>query len=124
MPNRLIPAKTIDTKKAIKPKVAIYAWGVLNTSRNFKNLMFFNLSTNEKSFEQVITEMMYLNNLGYNVYAEVDGVKISTRVLKTTEELVEYYNFRKNDVFPTTTNAKIMARASRKLEKQKIKNMI
>ena len=91
---------------------------------NLKVKPVINLSTNEKSFEQVITEMVYLNNLGYNVYAEVDSVKISTRVLKTTEELVEYYNFRKNDVFPTTTNAKIMARASRKLEKQKIKNMI
>ena len=91
---------------------------------NLKVKPVINLSTNDKSFEQVIAEMVYLNNLNYNVYAEVDGIKLSTRGLKTTEELLEYYNYKKNNIFPTITNAKIMARANRKLEKQKIKNMI
>ena len=91
---------------------------------NLKVKPVINLSTNDKSIDQVITEMVYLNKLNYNVYAVVDDVKLSTRGLKTTEELLEYYNYKKNNVFPTTTNAKIMARANRKLEKQKIKTMI
>lgn len=91
---------------------------------NLKVKPVINLSTNDKSIEQVIAEMIHLNKLNYNVYAVVDDVKLSTRGLKTTEELLEYYNYKKNNVFPTTTNAKIMARANRKLEKQKIKTMI
>ena len=91
---------------------------------NLKVKPVINLSTNDKSIDQVIAEMVHLNKLNYNVYAVVDDVKLSTRGLKTTEELLEYYNYKKNNVFPTTTNAKIMARANRKLEKQKIKTMI
>ena len=72
----------------------------------------------------IVMKIMNRENFFYNVYAVVDDVKLSTRGLKTTEELLEYYNYKKNNVFPTTTNAKIMARANRKLEKQKIKTMI
>ena len=109
----------LKVKKYDLCKEAKYVYGF-----NLKIKPVINLSTNNKSFEQVIAEMVYLNNLDYNVYADVDGIKLSTRGLKTTEELIEYYNYKKNNIFPTTTNAKIMARANRKLEKQKIKNMI
>ena len=90
---------------------------------NLKVKPVINLSTTGKTFENVIAEMIHLNNLGYNVYAVVDDIKLSTRGLNTTQELLEYYNFKKNNIFPTTTNAKIMARASRKLEKQNIKKI-
>lgn len=67
------------------------------------------VDTKDKNINQVINEL--LNNTNNNHYAEaiVNGTKISTKSLKSKEDIIQYYMYKNLGIMPASKNARLLA---------------
>ena len=67
------------------------------------------VDTKDKSINQVINEL--LNNTNNNHYAEafINGTKISTKSLKSKEDIIQYYMYKNLGIMPASKNARLLA---------------
>lgn len=67
------------------------------------------VDTKDKSINQVINEL--LNNTNNNHYAEafINGTKISTKSLKSKEDIIQYYMYKNLGIMPASKNARYLA---------------
>ena len=67
------------------------------------------VDTKDKNINQVINEL--LNNTNNNHYAEafINGTKISTKSLKSKEDIIQYYMYKNLGIMPASKNARYLA---------------
>lgn len=67
------------------------------------------VDTKGKNINQVINEL--LNNTNNNHYAEafINGTKISTKSLKSKEDIIQYYMYKNLGIMPASKNARFLA---------------
>ena len=67
------------------------------------------VDTKGKNINQVINEL--LNNTNNNHYAEaiINGTKISTKSLKSKEDIIQYYMYKNLGIMPASKNARYLA---------------
>ncbi|MDY3801452.1 MAG: hypothetical protein SOZ95_05415 [Bacilli bacterium] len=67
------------------------------------------VDTKDKNINQVINEL--LNNTNNNHYAEafINGTKISTKSLKSKEDIIQYYMYKNLGIMPASKNARFLA---------------
>ena len=67
------------------------------------------VDTKDKNINQVINEL--LNNTNNNHYAEanINGTKISTKSLKSKEDIIQYYMYKNLGIMPASKNARLLA---------------
>lgn len=67
------------------------------------------VDTKDKNINQVINEL--LNNTNNNHYAEafINGTKISTKSLKSKEDIIQYYMYKNLGIMPVSKNARYLA---------------
>ena len=67
------------------------------------------VDTKDKNINQVINEL--LNNTNNNHYAEayINGTKISTKSLKSKEDIIQYYMYKNLGIIPASKNARFLA---------------
>ena len=67
------------------------------------------VDTKDKNINQVINEL--LNNTNNNHYAEafINGTKISTKPLKSKEDIIQYYMYKNLGIMPASKNARYLA---------------
>lgn len=67
------------------------------------------VDTKDKNINQIINEL--LNNTNNNHYAEanINGTKISTKSLKSKEDIIQYYMYKNLGIMPASKNARYLA---------------
>lgn len=83
---------------------------VLKENTNTKQKKVINLSTTEKTIEQIANEMILLSKMGNVVNAVYDDVEISTEFLNNEEDIIEYFFSKKYNIEPKNVKKNILTK--------------
>ena len=67
------------------------------------------VDTKDKNINQVINELLNNTNNNHYAIAFINGTKISTKSLKSKEDIIQYYMYKNLGIMPASKNARYLA---------------
>ena len=67
------------------------------------------VDTKDKNINQVINELLNNTNNNHYAIAFINGTKISTKSLKSKEDIIQYYMYKNLGIMPASKNARLLA---------------
>ena len=67
------------------------------------------VDTKGKNINQVINELLNNTNNNHYAIAYINGTKISTKSLKSKEDIIQYYMYKNLGIMPASKNARLLA---------------
>ena len=67
------------------------------------------VDTKDKNINQVINELLNNTNNNHYAIAYINGTKISTKSLKSKEDIIQYYMYKNLGIMPASKNARYLA---------------